>query len=370
LLYFVEKQTFESKRMFVFSGRKLNSRSGATIVEVLVAGAIMIIMMLAMMTMQDNQLKGNNYLDFQLKRTQLQAELVGQVFNNANNCACLFAGSAAFSANPVAPGATLSTLPLQIGRFNFVNPGVCATATIPQPLVDNIGIDGMRATSIQLTNIMNANGAYTGEVVLDLQSTKPVLGPQNLPIRIKVDIVTSPAGAGNVNFASCAISAISNGASGKQGFCTPGVVWDNTNVMTCPVITGYSERKLTGIYAGSGTNFRSTSCCYIPNGPGSDGWCSPYIESWVSSFSGCGASTADYTVRALQGVINAAYDHSACCYIPNTLPNNAKTFSSPAFSADSGWSTCGGPYTMYDLIEQNVVTGGLGRSTSCTWVPK
>jgi hypothetical protein len=362
----------QENKMKAYLLKKVNTDVGATLVEMLVVSALMGIMMLAMLSMQDNQLKSNNYLEFQLKRTQLQTELIGQVFTNANNCACLFAGSAVIPAMPGAPGATLSVLPTQIGRYNFVTPGVCGTATIPQPLVDNVGIDGVRTSSVQLTNIMNINGAYSGDVVIDLQSTKPVLGPTNLPMRIHVDVVTSPAGGGNVNFLSCAIS---NGASGKQGFCTPNVNWDNTNSMTCPAVANYSSQKITGVghtnaYTATPTPaYRSSSCCYIPNGPGSNGWCSDYTEAWNNSNFGC-SSTANYDAFEVRGVIGGAYDRYSCCYIPKTLPVNARTINSPAFSADGYWSGCGGPYPAYDIIELNVVTGGLGRTGSCTWVPK
>lgn len=129
------------------------ANQGMSLIEVMVAVGVMSVMTLVMMTMQENQLKSNNYLEFQLKRTQLQNALNGQVLNDPKNCACLFAGSSPFPATPTPPGTTLSAAPNQIGRYNFVTPGVCATATMPQPLVNNVGIDGLKATSIQLVKI-------------------------------------------------------------------------------------------------------------------------------------------------------------------------------------------------------------------------
>ncbi len=184
---------------------KIQNTHGMSLVEILTVTAIMSILMLGMMAMQNYQLKSNSYLDFQLKRTQLQNSLIGQVLNDPSNCACLFAGATPFAATPVAPGATLTGVtPTQIGRYNFATPGVCATATMPQPLADNIGIDGLQATAIGLTNIMNiSGGSYTGELQINLQSIKPVSGPQNLLIKIPVAITTIPAGAGTVNFVNC-----------------------------------------------------------------------------------------------------------------------------------------------------------------------
>lgn len=194
-------------------GLMISNRKGFSLVELLVVIGIMSAVILAMMTMQENQMKANNYLEFQLKRTQLQNTLVGQVFNDPGNCACLFAGAAPFPAMPSAPGATLTGVaPTQIGRYSFATPGVCATATMPQPLVNNAGIDSLKTTSIRLANVMNISGVYTGEILINLQTTKPVLGPPDLPIKIPVVVTTTPSGA-NVNFQSCS-SSVSSSASG------------------------------------------------------------------------------------------------------------------------------------------------------------
>jgi hypothetical protein len=182
----------------------LHTKSGMSLIEVMVIVAIMGVTMFVVTSMYQFQLQANNYLQFQLKRTQLHNTLVGQFFNDPNNCACLFAGSAPFPDNPISPGATLTgPAPTQIGRYDFVTPGDCTTATIPQPLVDSTGIDGLKTTLIQLTDIMNISGKYSGTVLINLRSTKTVSGPQDLPIKIPVSIITSPAGGSNVNFVSC-----------------------------------------------------------------------------------------------------------------------------------------------------------------------
>lgn len=181
----------------------LKNSSGLSLIEVMVMIGIMSITMIAMVSLQQSQMKSNSFLEFQLKRTQLQHSLLGQFLNDPANCACLFAGASPFPASPAFPGATLAGVtPTEIGRYNFITPGVCGTATIPQPLVNDIGIDGLRTTSIQLTKIMNISGAYSGEFVVNLQSTKSTLGPQDLPVRIPVNVNTTAAGA-NVNFVSC-----------------------------------------------------------------------------------------------------------------------------------------------------------------------
>lgn len=194
-----------SSLSFAFSG----CERGFSLLEVMIVTGVMGFMVLAMLTMQSNQLKSNNYLEFQLKRTQLQNALIGQVLNDPLNCSCLFAGASAFAVNPTKPGATLTGVaPTQIGRYQFVTPGDCSTATIPQPLVDGAGIDGLKTTSIQLKDIMNVSGAYSGSVVVNLESTKEMLGPKTLAIKIPVSITTAPSGS-NVKFVSCSLGATS-----------------------------------------------------------------------------------------------------------------------------------------------------------------
>src|SRR5690606_14563271 len=104
--------------------QKRTHQNGVTLVEVLVVAGFMSILMMAMITMQTHQSKSNNYLEFQLKRTQLQQVIVSQVLSDAQNCACLFAGASPFPANPTGAGATLTGVsPTQVGRYNFVTPG-------------------------------------------------------------------------------------------------------------------------------------------------------------------------------------------------------------------------------------------------------
>jgi prepilin-type N-terminal cleavage/methylation domain-containing protein len=177
---------------------------GFSLVETMVVVGIVGVMALAMMTMQSNQVKSNNYLEFQLKRTQLQGVLLGQFLKDPNNCACLFAGATAF---PAAGAATLpGTAPTQIGLYTSAAP---ACGTPAQFFIDAAGIDGLKATSIRLQNITPTSdpNIYTGAFNIGVQSTKDVLGPKELPISIPVSVATSPSGA-NVVFNSCSSSAV------------------------------------------------------------------------------------------------------------------------------------------------------------------
>lgn len=191
-------------------------QNGMSLVEVMLVVGVMGIVTLGVMTMLDHQQKSNNFLDYQLQKMQLQSTLVGQILNNPDNCACLFSGANAFPIDPAAPGAELAgAAPFQLGQFKFIVPGDCATATVPQPLVNDTGIDGMKTTDIRLTKILLNSGSYFGELVVNLQSTKPVAGPRDLVINVPVTIRTSPAGA-NVNFLSC-----SRTVDSIQSSCNP-----------------------------------------------------------------------------------------------------------------------------------------------------
>jgi prepilin-type N-terminal cleavage/methylation domain-containing protein len=178
----------------------MKNSKGLSLVEMLIALGIMGIMMLAMSNMFNSQLKSNNYLEFQLKRIQLQGIIFNQFLNNPNNCACLFNGAAEF---PVGGTAVLAGVaPTQIVRYTSAAPG-CATA--PDPYVNNVGIDGLRTTAIELRNITDLGGGlYDGNFVVGLQSTKDISGPKDLNISIRVSINTGPGSPGNRVFTNCA----------------------------------------------------------------------------------------------------------------------------------------------------------------------
>jgi len=180
---------------------------GFSIVELLIVVGITSVVMMAMMTLQQNQVKSNNFLQAQLKRNEVRAGIVGQVLNDANNCGCLFKNANPTEFPATANGVTLNvaTPPTAIGPYNFT--GVCPASSVA-PLIDSVGIDGIKATSIQLTNIKAAGASYTGHIVVGIQATKEVLGPSTLqPIDIQVSIATTPGTPGNVQFASCSTQA-------------------------------------------------------------------------------------------------------------------------------------------------------------------
>jgi hypothetical protein len=191
----------------------VNSTKGFSLVEVMVLVGIMSLMMFAMMTMQSNQMKSNNFLEFQLKRTQLQGTLIGQVLKDANNCGCIFQGATEF---PVAGIATLAGVtPTQIGLYN---PG-CGAPT--QVFIDGTtaGIDGLRLTSISLQSLKPTGdpNTYSAFFNVNIQSTKEVAGPRDLSITpIPVSISTTPSG-GNVSFVNCSTTSGSAGTKGIVG---------------------------------------------------------------------------------------------------------------------------------------------------------
>lgn len=183
----------------------IRNKFGFSLVETLLVVGIASVIMLAMASMQKNQSLTNNFIEFQLKRTQLQGAILGQFLNDPANCQCLFRGASEF---PVAGTSGLSGVnPTQIGRYQFVTPGNCNTATVPMPLVSNTGVDRVQTTSIRLRNIMNVSGAYSGNLIVNVRSMKDVLGPRDLPITIPVSLQVVPGSPGNVVFQSCSLLA-------------------------------------------------------------------------------------------------------------------------------------------------------------------
>jgi type II secretory pathway pseudopilin PulG len=174
-----------------------------SLMEVMVVIAIMGVLLSAMMSLFSQQMKSNNFLEFQNKREQLRLAIMGQFLNTQQNCNCLFQGAAQF---PIAGTPALSgfTPPTMIGRYTLPAPGVCGT--IVSPFVDNVGIDGIQLSSVNLKNITNGvGGVYSGTLEVSIQSLKQVAGPSTIFLTIPVAVVTTPAGPGNVNFNGCAM---------------------------------------------------------------------------------------------------------------------------------------------------------------------
>ena len=205
-------------------------------IEVMIASAIGLVVMLGALTFFQNQNKANNYVEFQGKREQLRLTLLGQFLNDPNNCKCLFGGATEF---PVAGIAALTGVtPTQVGRYNFTTPGDCSTATLPAPFVTNAGVDGLRTTAIQLKKIVNISGTYQAEFTLALQSLKEVLGPKDILLTIPVAVATVAGTPGNVAFASCSSSTGGGGGggSGPVGVCPAGLLsagYDTSGVLVC-----------------------------------------------------------------------------------------------------------------------------------------
>ncbi len=196
-------------------------------IEVVIAAGVLSIVVVAAGSFFSQQTKANNFLDFQSKRSQLRLTLLGQFLNNPNNCQCLFAGANTF---PIAGTSALTGVaPTTLGQYAFVSPGVCSTATIPQPFLTAAGVDSVQTKSISLTNIVNVSGTYTGILQINMQSMKDVIGPSTISLTIPVAVTTSPATAATVNFVSCSSS---NSGSIPLGTCAAGLLSTGYDVTT------------------------------------------------------------------------------------------------------------------------------------------
>lgn len=172
--------------------------SGFTLVEIVIVAGIMAVVMFSVMTMQTNLSRSNNFLEFQLKRTQLHGSILGQVLTDPNNCKCLFSGAAEFPATGAAElmGYTPKS---EVGAFDPTN---CA-APLTNPMITTAGLDGLKLISTELKNITPSAGVFTGDLFVNIESSKNVLGPKELPIKIPVTVATVPGSPGNVVFDGC-----------------------------------------------------------------------------------------------------------------------------------------------------------------------
>lgn len=338
-------------------------KNGFSLIELLVVIGIMSILALGMMTMMDNQNKDFKFLAEKFEIRDTKSILTGVLDENAF-CGCFLSGK------------TLNTATRQINEavnsipLSYSNPGCVASAQKIIPAVGSklSGSSNITVGSIAIlpgTEVVTGSGKYSTSLEINFGNVSRSVRPMTVPIFFKIDLTSGSAAARPV---SACISAVVSPP--VQGFCTPRNDWDNSNVLSCPVMAGYTSQRLSGVNQ-SGTWWRGSGCCYLPSTTGGNGWCSPQYPSWSGSFSGCGAGNANYSVFKVQGVVSGSYDYSQCCFIPNVLPQTPQAFSTGGhLDADSYASGCGGPYTYFSVITQNTVTGGLGRNLSCTYVPK
>lgn len=261
---------FNSKKGLSF----LASLNGFSLVEIMIVAGVMGIMMFMMMTMQMNQMKANNFLQFQMKKIEIQRNILGQFLSDPNNCGCLFQNATPAPFSDTASNITLevTTPPTVLGRYKFVTAGDCSTATIPQPLINSVELDGVKSTSIELKNITAVGGGFSGNFVVKLQSTKELIGPNELsPISIPVTISTTPPVAGMVTFQSCS-SGLAKTPSGS-----PCSMVDNLG----GVVEGYvsyrnGQRLCCAPYGGAGGGPSDDGTG--PGGTGANNWlyCAKY----------------------------------------------------------------------------------------------
>jgi hypothetical protein len=103
-----------------------------------------------------------------------------------------------------------------IGRF--ANTTTCTgTPAIPDPIVTQSGTENVKLISTNIKNIVLADGAYTGQLEVVLESTKQVLGSNRKILKIPVVVNTTVTGGGIVAFNGCSLSATGT-VTGVQEF--------------------------------------------------------------------------------------------------------------------------------------------------------
>ena len=194
----------------------LQGTSGNSLIQVLVAAGILAIVMMSTLSVFTNQTHANNFLEFQAKKEQLRLALLGQVLTSPEHCKCLFQGAAPFPTTGT-PELSGYVPPTALGKFTDAT---CAGG-VPHPLVSSDGTDGLKLISTRLTNIALAGGSYAGELLVQVDSTKKVLGPSSLQLKIPVAVITSSGTPGVVSFEGCAnLGASSASSTGAMTFTT------------------------------------------------------------------------------------------------------------------------------------------------------
>jgi hypothetical protein len=196
--------------------RAIRSQLGFSLLEIMIVVGLMGVTLLGLMAMQRVQVKSNSFLHFQLKKTEIQAALLSQFLNYPINCGCLFknANAAPFAENVVGHTLNVARPPTELGRYSFSTPGDCATATVPSPFVTAGGIDGVRLADVSMTDVTGfGGGVFSGRIQVLLRAAREVAGPSEIRLVIPVNVTTTPAAPGQVNFDAC--STVSTSEANK-----------------------------------------------------------------------------------------------------------------------------------------------------------
>lgn len=347
------------------------SQSGNSLIQVMVATAVMSVLALGIASMISTQNKEVKSLSEKLLTKEIETQLKNLI-SNSDYCNCLLRGKS-FNTTPGSLGIVPADQITRIKAGYSTGPSDAVPCTaLAEDLIPPAGAalpsSTMAVNSVQIDNMSQiAPANYKADITVVLTGHIRALKPIKTAIQFSIDpLIGTPT---NRPFIGCAGSP-SAAPLAVRGFCTPAVHWDNSNVLACDPIVGFSVRRLHGV---SGGVYRNTSCCYVPDSSGSPGWCSSLHEGWGGSFTGCGASTANYTTFTMNGVTSGVNDTYQCCYIPTVAPANGEydVFSTERIGANNSWTlNCGGPYSAYHVRYQNAVTGGSGRNISCTWYMK
>lgn len=250
----------------------LKNQRGMSLMEVIIAMGLMMVGALAMMMMQENNMKGVAGLEFKLKRQELRTMINRQVLTDPNHCKCMFEGLAPFNAPASPPGITLTGAnPTQIGRFKFATPGHCAGATIPNPILSTTKeMDDIIATEFKITDVTGFDGVYSGNLMISMKTDKKVTGPSSVSMKIPVSLITESSG-GNVVFQGCSSESTSKQPSGFSFEASDGVgqtlsVSDGSRAFSFSHIGNDVKAIMISYVIGSPSTGREDRKCTIAGG--------------------------------------------------------------------------------------------------------
>lgn len=345
-------------------------RNGFTLVEIIVAiallGAVSVGVMTLIKSMQKGQSEAIGNSDYLDVKREVQF-LIG----SSNSCKVSLGNP---GSEITFNGSSIQTVPISgIELWSADNAGVRSQKKYYSgQKIGKINIVSIELTMPDYTSGVNfssgTNQSFKG--LLTVKSNKVTMGAsKNMPdITQSINVTFDTNGAGLSTIKNCTIinTAAPAQTQIRQGFCTPALTPDNANVSTCPNIANYNVRRITGCIPGTQ---RTVTCCYVPTNADSNGWCSDPMEGHSGCFGGCGANDTNYYVQHLNGVTGGHNDTHTCCFIPvdSTV---TKPFSTRAYNSWDGHSGCSNTLSGYNVIETNVVTGGIGNQTACTYVPQ
>lgn len=240
---------------------KRSSQGGFSLIEIMIAAALLAGLTIGFMTMTKNALKGQNFLKFTMARSEIRSTLFHYVQSNAASCACSMKGT---TFNPTSIPTTIPMPDLLV----FADSKTCGSVQ-RKLMYQDLQVDNAKVEATEIRISAGAGNSYSGAMIIRLKPMNEMVGAPRDVITIPIDFPTTDSGS-NKEIAGCMAGATEAGITFNPTYIgdthTPlngSTTWSLTKVPVSAqaVLVKYVIGKL----GGSGKGDREIRKCSVNN---------------------------------------------------------------------------------------------------------